>query len=182
MVLDPWNGSGTTTQAASKLGLRAIGCDINPVMVVVSRARCLSPADGDSIEPLASKIVERAADASEDVGDDDPLLGWFDKASAESIRCVEASIREHLLGAWTLRADGTRFECMSSLAATFYVALFLTCRSLVSGFQSSNPTWLRRRKSDEAQIAMGRAAIVKSFDHWLNAMSNSLPLSISSRR
>lgn len=174
VVLDPWNGSGTTTQVASKLGFRSIGCDINPVMVVVSRARCLSPADGDSIEPLAGKVVEQATAASQGVDDDDPLLGWFDRGSVESIRCIEISIREHLLGAWTLRPDGTHFECMSSLAATFYVALFLTCRSLVSTFQSSNPTWLRRRKADEAQIVIERAAIVSAFGHYLDAMSNQL--------
>jgi DNA modification methylase len=41
-VLDPWNGSGTTTYAASKLGIPTIGFDINPVMVVVGRARLLA--------------------------------------------------------------------------------------------------------------------------------------------
>lgn len=38
-VLDPWNGSGTTTSAARRLGHCAIGFDLNPVMVVVARAR-----------------------------------------------------------------------------------------------------------------------------------------------
>ena len=115
-------------------------------MVVVSRARCLTPADGDSVQPLARKIIERATNADRKITEDDPLLGWFDETSAVTIRCIEASIREHLLGGWTLRPDGTHFECMSSLAAALYVALFLTCRSFVSAFQSTNPTWLRRRK------------------------------------
>ncbi len=174
MVLDPWNGSGTTTQVASKLGFRAIGCDINPVMIIVSRARCLPPADGDSIEPLANKVIWQASTATANVAEDDLLLGWFDNKSAESIRCIEASVREYLLGAWTLRSDGTHFECMSSLAATFYVALFLTCRSLVSGFQSSNPTWLRRRKTGEAQIGIERDAILKAFKGCLDGMSSHL--------
>ncbi len=143
-------------------------------MVIVSRARCLPPADGDSIEPLANKVVRQALTATADVAEDDLLLGWFDNKSAESIRCIEASVREHLLGTWTLRSDGTHFECMSSLAATFYVALFLTCRSLVSSFQSSNPTWLRRRKVGEAQIGIERGAILNSFKGWLDAMSSHL--------
>ncbi|HEY4069187.1 MAG TPA: DNA methyltransferase, partial [Burkholderiaceae bacterium] len=28
VVFDPWNGSGTTTRAASELGLHAVGCDL----------------------------------------------------------------------------------------------------------------------------------------------------------
>jgi hypothetical protein len=179
VVLDPWNGSGTTTQVASKLGFRAIGCDINPVMVIVSRARCLLPADGDSIEPIAKKVIRQASTATANVADDDFLLGWFDTESAVSIRCIEASVREHLLGAWTLRPDGTHFECMSSLAATFYVALFLTCRSLVSSFQSSNPTWLRRRRTGEAQISVDRCTILNAFKGCLDAMSSHLAVGSS---
>lgn len=179
VVLDPWNGSGTTTQAASKLGFRAIGCDINPVMVIVSRARCLLPADGDSIEPIAKKVIRQASTATSNVAEDDFLLGWFDTEAAVSIRCIETSIRDHLLGTWTIRPDGTHFERMSSLAATFYVALFLTCRSLVSGFQSSNPTWLRRRKAGEAQISVERGAILNAFKFCLDAMSSQLAVALS---
>ena len=131
-------------------------------------------ADGDSIKPLAHKVIRQASTVNAKVAEDDLLLGWFDNASAESIRCIEASVREHLLGVWTLRSDGTHFECMSSLAATFYVALFLTCRSLVSNFQSSNPTWLRRRKMGEAQISIERDTILNAFKGCLDAMSNHL--------
>src|SRR5689334_20165624 len=35
VVLDPWNGSGTTAIAATRCGLGAIGGDRNPAMVIV---------------------------------------------------------------------------------------------------------------------------------------------------
>jgi hypothetical protein len=116
---------------------------------------------------------------SQVISDEDPLLGWFGPSAAEGIRCVESGIREHLLGAWTLRPDGTHFECMSSLAATFYVALFLTCRSLVSSFQSSNPTWLRKRKADEPRITIKRKIIVATFQKYLKAMATQLASGLS---
>ena len=34
VVLDPWNGSGTTTRTASQLGIGSVGFDLNPVMVL----------------------------------------------------------------------------------------------------------------------------------------------------
>src|SRR5215831_14118342 len=40
-VLDPWNGSGTTTTTAHELGVRSTGLDINPVMVVVAMVKLL---------------------------------------------------------------------------------------------------------------------------------------------
>jgi hypothetical protein len=39
VVLDPWNGSGTTTTVAKQTGLSSIGIDINPAMAVVAKAR-----------------------------------------------------------------------------------------------------------------------------------------------
>src|SRR3989338_5969494 len=53
-VLDPWNGSGTTTFTASALGLSSIGIDLNPVMIVVARARLLPPSEADHLRPLAA--------------------------------------------------------------------------------------------------------------------------------
>src|SRR5205809_481476 len=39
LILDPWNGSGTTTLAAQKRGYQAIGIEINPVMAIHSKAK-----------------------------------------------------------------------------------------------------------------------------------------------
>src|SRR5712691_6052636 len=60
LIYDPWNGSGTTTYVASTLGIKSRGLDLNPVMVVVSIARLLSPMEADSIEPLAVEILRQA--------------------------------------------------------------------------------------------------------------------------
>ena len=42
VIMDPWNGSGTTTQVARDLGFSAIGFDINPVMVIVAKAKLIN--------------------------------------------------------------------------------------------------------------------------------------------
>jgi DNA modification methylase len=38
-ILDPWNGSGTTTAVASGLGIASIGIDLNPALLIVAKAR-----------------------------------------------------------------------------------------------------------------------------------------------
>jgi DNA modification methylase len=42
VVMADWNGSGTTTAAAAALNHHSYGFDLNPVMVVVAKARLLS--------------------------------------------------------------------------------------------------------------------------------------------
>ena len=40
-VLDPWNGAGTTTAVAHRLGYKSIGLDVNPALVLIGKARSL---------------------------------------------------------------------------------------------------------------------------------------------
>jgi hypothetical protein len=143
MVLGPWNGSGTTTFSAAHLGLAAQGFDLNPIMVVVARARLLPPSEADSIEPLAREMLKGLRARELLLDDGDPLLGWFNRPTAVLLRTIEQRICDHLIGERTITPDGTKLQNISGLAATFYVALFSVCRQLTERFQSSNPTWLR---------------------------------------
>lgn len=56
-ILDPWNGSGTTTLAATLMGHRPIGMDRNPALVVIAKGRHLPVSVRQSIVPLANDIT-----------------------------------------------------------------------------------------------------------------------------
>jgi len=175
IVFDPWNGSGTTTYAASELGMKAVGLDVNPVMVIVARARLLPVSEADSIEPLAQDIVRTARVRVENVSDQDPLCAWFTAETAAFVRSVERSIAKRLLGRMTLRAGGANFDSLSGLAATFYVALFNVCRAMASSFRTSNPTWIRLPKEEEARIDVPHRDITERFltnlQHMVQALT-----------
>lgn len=174
IVVDPWNGSGTTTYSASKLGLTSVGFDINPVMVVVGRARLLAESEADSIEPIRRKIVRSSRAIRHHLSKQDPLLDWFGPETARTIRTIEESIRSHLVGPSTITVEGVKLEHLSGIAAAFYVALFSITRSLASRFQASNPTWLRRPKAEERRVSASREKIEAAFGHILMRMSDVL--------
>ena len=79
LVLDPWNGTGTTTVVAASKNIPAIGFDVNPALVVVSRARLLGAGVWASIDPLGEDVVAHAAGVELD---DDPLRFWFSQQAA----------------------------------------------------------------------------------------------------
>jgi tRNA G10 N-methylase Trm11 len=174
VVLDPWNGSGTTTYAAASLGLKSIGIDLNPVMIVVARARLLPPSEADHLLPLATTILSRARSAPPTLKPDDALLGWFNPTTAAFIRGIEQNIRGSLVGSMTKSPDGVHLDRISGTAATLYVALFAACRQLVAPFRSSNPTWLRVPKANERRIAASQAAIAKDFRSNVRGMTAAL--------
>jgi DNA modification methylase len=56
IVVDPWNGSGTTTAAASDLGFKSVGLDLNPVAMIISHARFSSQADAARVKKAFNQL------------------------------------------------------------------------------------------------------------------------------
>lgn len=173
LVADPWNGSGTTTCVASQLGYDSYGIDLNPVMVLVAKARMLPPSEADSIEPQAKSLALNIARLTRRAVSGDPLLQWFTDDTASTIRNLEYRIRTRLISDGA-REGHTLFDKISCLAATFYVALFTICRHFTKTFRSSNPTWLRIPRSTEARIDLTVAEITSAFLLQTRSMAASL--------
>ncbi len=160
LVLDPWNGTGTTTVVAASKNIPAIGFDVNPALVVVSRARLLGAGVWASIDPLGHDVVAHAADIELD---DDPLRFWFTPRAAGSIRALQQSVHRLLVHSGT--ASQPAYEGasgMSTLAAFFYTVLFRTVRVLIAPRAGTNPTWWKRVEEPD-RLDPSREEIVTQF-------------------
>ena len=178
LVFDPWNGSGTTTLAAAKLGFSAIGQDLNPVMVLVAKSGLLPVSEASRLLPLAKKIILRASlnrDAIAPVADE-PLAAWFTPSSALSLRSIEAEINSSLVssGSYVALTGPKALERVSSLAALFYVALFRLTRQLLREFIPSNPTWVKKPANQSARKRPSATTIEAMFLEEVSSMANSL--------
>jgi hypothetical protein len=147
--LDPWNGSGTTTQAAHEYGLSALGYDLNPVMVVIAKARLLGPEISPSEISLCQEIVSTAANMQTS-SQHDPLAHWFLPRAVKSIRSLERAMAGLLIPRHSTQPFSIckSLNHVSSLAEFFFVALFRVVRELLESFRSSNPTWTRIKIKD----------------------------------
>lgn len=147
VVFDPWNGSGTTTQAAHRLGHKAFGIDLNPAMVIAAKAAMLSPLDLPSLIPIAQSLVDH--DDPHDQISEDPLLQWLTPNSTCSVRRIESAINRTLVcnKNYVKLNTNKALSNVSPLAAFFYVALFRSVRHLVADFIPSNPTWIKKPKN-----------------------------------
>lgn len=156
-ILDPWNGSGTTTQVAMHKGIQAYGYDINPVMVTVANAKALSNITYDALIDLANHILEESSPSKmriKTVGD--PLNYWFQDDSIYYIRKLDFYLVKH-----TTRPPYSVNG--STLRDFFHVILFRTVKSLLPSFRSTNPTWIKKATSPEERIHITRKKIYKIF-------------------
>lgn len=174
VILDPWNGSGTTTYAASQLGLKSLGIDLNPVMIIIARARLLPSSEADHLRPLAATILSHVRASPVLIADEDPLLTWFQPSAARVVRGIEQNIRRTLVGSMTKSPDGIHLDRISGTAATLYVALFAACRRLAVSLRSSNPTWIKLPKANEDRLDPTAYAIAHQFAENVRGMSNAL--------
>ncbi|MFP3813111.1 DNA methyltransferase, partial [Bacillus sp. SIMBA_005] len=86
-VLDPWNGSGTTTRAATTLGHYAVGFDINPVATLVASAKLANHDDAAHVQGLAQRLATFSS-GTQPHGSD-PLLNWLGPAVVSRYRAIE---------------------------------------------------------------------------------------------
>lgn len=171
-VLDPWNGSGTTTTTAHELGLCSVGIDINPVMIVVAKAKLLAPSVQESLIPLARDIIAKSKIAPSDLCPNDPLLEWFSPSGAQGIRSIDQAIRKLLTPLKLSDPLSTHdaLDAVSDLAAFFLVALFRTTRSFVGRFEASNPTWIKSPCTMRERVRPSAATTAEAFLYNVNGM------------
>lgn len=176
IILDPWNGSGTTTKSALDLGFRAIGIDLNPAMVVVAKASLISDSDHKKVFSILKKILDRLSH-SETVAikrSDDPLETWLQPSSASYIRFLEYEINKILISPKNYRPlnNQKNLDSLSPIAAFFYVCLFKVTRKLLSDFVASNPTWIKNPKSKHQRKRPSRSFIANLFAQEVSSISS----------
>lgn len=173
VILDPWNGSGTTTSTAQDLGFRSMGIDINPVMIIVARAKLLSKGVSESLVPLADKILAQACLQMQSVSAADPLTTWFVPTSAGTIRAIADAVTSILTKepSSLLLCSNDRVSQISDLASFYLVALFRTVRDLLHPFKGTNPTWIKTPLSPRNRIRPDVGQIRLSFKAAVEAMS-----------
>ncbi len=165
VVMDNWNGSGTTTAAAAALNLHSYGFDLNPVMSVVAKARLLSTGEYPSIEPLCTDIIQKAKADITRSNLDDPLHLWLGKSAVNDVRKLERGIQHLLVDHHHYEPPATRenFDGLSGIGAFFYLALFRTVRTLLKDFVPTNPTWVKKPRSPHARLRPATETIFHSF-------------------
>lgn len=90
VVLDPFMGSGTTVGEAIKLGMKAVGCDINPVSTFAVRQalhriapEVLTATFADLEQRVAGKIRQMYVTRDRETGEAIPVLYFFWVMEAE---------------------------------------------------------------------------------------------------
>lgn len=145
VVLDPWNGSGTTTLAAARRAMPAFGSDLNPFALVLATAKLLDAQTADAIFRRIARLREPKSVSTSVRGD--ALAHWFPADLVRAFRRIQADCAQIASDAPSVRPAGVLYP--TTAGAALLVALIHAARPLAVPCTLSNPTWARpkRRKS-----------------------------------
>jgi hypothetical protein len=148
MIIDPWNGSGTTAAACARLGYSFQGYDINPVMVHLGRARVASAADFREAEEILDTVRE--------------IAGTSD---ITNFRQIGAAFREIPVSN----------EAANSIAIA---ALFPYARKVLSAHKTRNPSWYRKGaqlhhlKVDRTEVFDAWSSLLSQVELWRSTQTD----------
>lgn len=153
VVLDAWNGSGTTTLVCAQRGIEAVGTDLSPAMVVVGKGRLHRDERASAVEHVTALVA--SAPPRRRPARDEPLKAWFKDDSAHRLRTLVERVTQQ---SGRVGAGG-----LSNRDCFVLTALFVTVRSLLRPAMTSNPTWVRRCLDDGERIGATWEQVARRF-------------------
>jgi hypothetical protein len=147
LVVDPMNGSGTTTVAAQKGGYLSIGVELNPAVAAVARAKDATLATRRDWESVLDSLHRSFLDrGDEDLG---PEVNWIPRSIFRQLRKLwlvianfsfagDAPVNPRIQGALSHSVRQP-----SSTADLLLAAVLRIVRRYSRATISKNPTWLK---------------------------------------
>lgn len=158
IILDPWNGAGTTTRVGQLRKLRTIGFDLNPAMVIVAKAELCVESDALIAKPLSRKVSDYFSTQQSSLRNQ-RLATFFTDATSRYIFDIAMAIWLHLVDHKSPKDSNGSAANISPVPALLFVALFNVSRHLLSSLGTSNPTWIRIPGKLEPRVATTRAKL-----------------------
>lgn len=181
LILDPWNGSGTTTLVAQRDGYQSVGVELNPVMAIHAAAKSLAlTLDSQEVLARANCLVNTAHHIIlPTVEPTSPILEYVNIEPLRALLSIKEAIsqlpdEEYLPEFFkNIAATDTDAKPFSKFKPFFTSALFQVLRKVGTFSKASNPTWLTRDKADHAP---DRETVIELFLATVKTMLNDLSL------
>ena len=178
-VLDPWSGSGTTSAVCTKTGITSKGLDINPALTVIARGRLLPANTKRELQDLTKKVVRAAHRTAPSLQSSDLLRLWFANDAVFNIRCIEDAI--HMvcgmhLDNECLAQESYTVDNFSVVMSFLYTALFASVRSVLRGFRSTNPMWIKTSVNSTELANPSRQSLLQLFQTSVRQLATRLSM------
>ncbi|MBI5648604.1 MAG: hypothetical protein HY962_16860 [Ignavibacteriae bacterium] len=180
-IIDPWNGSGTTSLVALQNHKHAVGYDINPAMSIIARARLAPKMKFEALEDLIDRVLQYASAINLEIAIDDMLLDWLKPRTASLVRKIEKAINIYLDCGETNfeRGNIRRHDDMPLFKALLYCGLFSTVKQILAAFKTTNPMWHAVPSTTAELILVSSAELSNKFKDAVLRLNDKLVVDVN---
>ncbi len=172
IVVDPWNGSGTTTAVASDLGLNSVGLDLNPVSIIISHARFASQADATRVVKAIDQFALNDVSVRRENWSADDLLNlWFTPKGVRNIRSAQKVVQNSLQHKNTVITGSSKYCIRSLPLSLFQLVLFRTVRRFAKQYFGSNPTWISTPRGGKDKVDCSSRDVIECLASELSYLA-----------
>jgi len=144
-ILDPWNGSGTTTSICSNMEYKSVGMDVNPATLPIAWARLCG---FKQISEICTKVITTNNQAFFDNvfedSSDNLIELFFDKDSCSVLR----GLRSWIVTAAKEIACESESQIEYAISGVGFVIFSEVIREAMKPLRGTNPSWFRRPNHD----------------------------------
>ena len=162
VVLDPWNGYGTTTSVSQLKGIKSFGFDINPVAIIVAKSR--TSIHRNQKNDLISKIKRdyKKYDFHNQDLSNDTLNIFFKPSTSKFIRGITSILEKQF--DFTMELARTNPDKISTEGCIALSCLFRVIKKYSLKLKSSNPVWIKIPKENSHREGFSnKNSILNSF-------------------
>ncbi|ESA35247.1 dna methylase n-4 n-6 domain-containing protein [Leptolyngbya sp. Heron Island J] len=152
---------------ASIAGYSSIGIDLNPVMKIIAKAKQATPNDIEGLD-IRDLFLSPRISVQDTISD--PLGIWFSRTTINSIRRIETAI----LANTKKKSTNQAVNSLNTKKCLLYTALFKTLRYYLKPFIPSNPTWIKKPKTDSDKLEIRPKDIKETYLKILDEIYNGL--------
>ncbi|MDP9901293.1 DNA methyltransferase [Variovorax ginsengisoli] len=150
-VLDPWNGSGTTTAVCAQRGIQSFGVDINPATIPLAWSRLASAQTVNKlVERLRNLGAHKLLTEFAEEGANDFSRIFFAEKTLHAIR----SFRKCLIFLAKEVSVGLPEKEFYAISGAAFVVLSRFTAEAIRSLRSTNPSWFVRPKSDNQRVQL----------------------------
>lgn len=139
-ILDPWNGTGTTTLVARGAGHPATGVDLNPVAAMIASAKLSHREDAEHMFGLATDLCRRAK--ARPLSAPHELCKWLPVDVANHHWTILSMVRR-LLATPNPGIRLRRSHPPPPMASFLIACLVRSAKTLANVRRTTNPAWVR---------------------------------------
>lgn len=170
IVLDPWMGSGTTALVCQRRGIQSIGIEINPVMVIFSKAKTRKLIEFNLGE-ISVDIIKYASNVNltkAELLNNEDTLEYVSNEYLNSLNKIRKAIDEVCKHQSKIISDEKFLDTIKSF---FYAVLFRCLRYVGNFKKGTNPTWL---VNEISEVRANEIDNYNLFHQYVNSMIKDL--------